>query len=72
MDSADGIDRRIGGDGGMIAYTVNEIRRLWATDTAPRHPRRHTRACSDWRRRRQFAARYCHYQRRLKDHKSRL
>jgi hypothetical protein len=56
----------------MIPYTVNEIRRLWATATAPQHPRRHTRACSDWRRRHQLRARHCHYQRRLKDHESRL
>jgi hypothetical protein len=57
---------------GMIPYTVNEIRRNWATATAPRPSRRHTRAWSNWRRRRQLHALRCYYQRRLKDHERRL
>jgi hypothetical protein len=56
----------------MIPFTVNEIRRLWAVSTAPRHARRHTQAWSHWRRRRQYQAKRSHYQRRLKDPKTRL
>jgi hypothetical protein len=59
-------------DDEMIPFTVNEIRRLWATLTAPRHPRQHTQAWSDWRRRRQAQARRSHYRRRLQDPKARL
>jgi hypothetical protein len=56
----------------LIPYTVNEIRRLWATMTAPRHSRRYTKAWSHWRRRRQYQAKRCHYKRRCQDLKPRL
>jgi len=49
---------------GMIPFTVNEIRRLWATDTAPRYPRQYHQQWSDWRRRRQDQAKRAHYRRR--------
>jgi hypothetical protein len=59
-------------DSGMIPFTVNEIRRLWATDTTPHHSRHYTRTWSRWRRRRQAQARRAHYQRRHQDLMSRL
>ena len=49
----------------MIAYTLPEIRRL-LTGLAWRclpHPE-HVLAWSNWRRRRQYQARLCHYRRR--------
>jgi len=52
-------------DDELIPLTVNEIRRLFATFTRPRHPFRHTKAWSEQRRRRQARAKRSHYKRRL-------
>jgi SRSO17 transposase len=49
----------------LIPMTVNEIRRLHATLSCPRHSPRHVLAWSQWRRRHQARARRCHYRRRL-------
>ncbi len=49
----------------MIPFTVNEIRRLWATLSTRQHDHQHTTAWSRWRRRRQMQARRSHYKRRL-------
>lgn len=55
-------------DSDMIPLTRNEIAHLLAvTLFTPTHPHQHRWAWSAWRRRRQFHARRCHYQRREAD-----
>ena len=57
----------------LIPLFCNEIRRLWATQTYPTHPKAHTDHWSDWRRLHQTRARRSHYQRQhLKHHALRL
>jgi hypothetical protein len=49
----------------MIGYTLAEIRRLLAKITLQQPPDPgHTWSWSRWRRKRQYQARACHYQRR--------
>jgi len=53
---------------GMIPLTRNEIAHLAATlATARAHAARHRLGWSVWRRRRQHAARTCHYRRQAAD-----
>ena len=52
-------------DPGMIGYTLAEIRRLLIKITQQRPPDpEHAWSWSRWRRKRQYQARICHYQRR--------
>jgi hypothetical protein len=48
---------------GQIPLTRNEIAHLLATLTTPAHDARHRLRWSRWRRRHQYRARACHYQR---------
>jgi hypothetical protein len=49
----------------MIGYTLAEIRRLLAKITQQQPPDpEHAWSWSRWRRKRQYEARICHYQRR--------
>jgi hypothetical protein len=56
----------------MIPLTAAEARRLFNLRTRVTRPAEFHRQWSDWRRRRQAAARKSHYARRLRDHKALL
>jgi hypothetical protein len=56
----------------LIPLTAAEARRLFNLRTRVTRPAEFHRQWSDWRRRRQAAARKSHYARRLRDHKALL